>query len=196
MKKLFSIVAILLACVFTTSSKDKLAVGVFEDWFDEIDSVAVKEIFKLADYNTIYLLPFDESKIEWPDKSDNRYDELKSALQEIRYIVKEKLERKVKTANVIIASEDQKFEANSLKIKICIDELNMGSRALRAWVGFGAGGQRIKITCTISDNNNKQFVIFTHKRASTNSRSYEDCVKGEFEYFGEDVAFVLNKFKK
>lgn len=193
MRKLFSVVAILLACVFTSSAKDKVAVGEFEDW-NGIDSVMIKEIFKLNDYNTIYILPFDESKIEWPEKSDNRYEELQKALKNIPTIVQERIQKRTKK-NVVIASANQQFEANSLKIQIVIDELNMGSRALRAWVGYGAGGQHIKISGTISDNNNKEFLNFKHKRISTSSASYQKCVEGEFIYFGEDIAFILKQFQ-
>ena len=193
MRKLFSVVAILLACVFTSSAKDKVAVGEFEDW-NGIDSVMIKEIFKLNDYNTIYILPFDESKIEWPEKSDNRYEALQKALKNIPTIVQERIQKRTKK-NVVIASANQQFEANSLKIQIVIDELNMGSRALRAWVGYGAGGQHIKISGTISDNNNKEFLNFKHKRISTSSASYQKCVEGEFIYFGEDIALILKQFQ-
>ncbi|MBR5973043.1 MAG: DUF4410 domain-containing protein [Paludibacteraceae bacterium] len=192
MRKLFSVVAILLAVVFTSSAKDKIAVGEFEDW-NGIDSVIIKEIFKLNDYNTIYLLPIDESKIEWPEKSDNRYVDLQIALKKIPTILQERIQKRVKK-NVVLADKDQKFEDNSLKIQIVIEELNMGSRALRAWVGYGAGGQHIKISGTISDNNNKDFLNFKHKRISTSSASYEKCVEGEFYYFSEDISLILKQF--
>ncbi len=195
MKKIISVLALICAFASASFAKDKLEVGEFEDWFDHIDSVKVKEIFNLNDYKTIYIMPFDESKVEWPEKDDNRYEALEKALKKVPTVVQERLQKRLKGMNIVVATADQNIEANALKLNIKYEELSMGSRALRAWVGFGAGGQRIEISGTVQDGNGKEFTWFKHKRVSTNAKSYEKCVEEEFVFFGEDIAWMLGKYK-
>ena len=70
----------------------------------------------------------------------------------------------------------------------------MGERAIRAWVGFGAGAQSVQISATLSNANGKVYYL-KQRRLSTKMSSYQSCLESEFEELSEDMVDVLKYMK-
>ena len=81
-------------------------------------------------------------------------------------------------------------------IEDLVDELDMGDRALRIWVGAGAGAQKITLSGVIFDKNKQEFFDFKHRRIMIIGRTYKKDLQLEFANFGKDIAKILDTLSK
>lgn len=165
----------------------------YRDWHGDIDYINIVEPIDVRQYNTIHLMNFDYTNVEIPEKTDNRYPALMSALSKFPEIISSKLRDRYKDLNVVINDGSQQIGANELSLELKVDKLDMGSRAARFWGGFGAGAQRFKISVVVRDASGKNLFNFTHERHSTNVMTYEKCLLTEMENFAKDIVYVFKK---
>ncbi len=75
------------------------SVGTFKDW-NGIDSMEIKQLFRLADYALVKLVPFDTTAAELPKQGDNTYEPVVKALQESNDVILGALRDTLKTIRV------------------------------------------------------------------------------------------------
>lgn len=190
MKKIALFFCILLS---VSMYAKKASVGSFSDWND-LDYVEIDQLINAKDYTTLYIVPVDESKVVFPDKDDNKYPAMKKALANFRSIIQEEFEDDFKNLKVVLTDKKVTPKGNELVLAVKIEEINMGERALRAWVGFGAGAQSVQISATLSNANGKVYYL-KQRRLSTKMSSYQSCLESEFEELSEDMVDVLKYMK-
>ena len=190
MKKITAVLCLLLS---VSMYAKKASIGTFEDWND-LDYVEIAQLIQAGDYTTLYIVPIDESKVEYPDKSDNKYQALVNALANFRSIIQKEFIGKYKNLRVVLSDGKVKPGEKELVLAVKIEELSMGERALRVWVGFGAGGQSVQVSATLSDSNGKVYYL-KQRRLSTKMTSYQSCLESEFEELAEDMVTILKNMK-
>ena len=171
----------------------KASIGTFEDWND-LDYVEIAQLVNAGDYTTLYIVPVDESNVVFPDKSDNKYPALVNALANFRPIMQKEFTGAYKNLRVELSDGKVNPGEKELMLAVKIEEINMGERALRVWVGFGAGGQSVQISATLSDNSGKVFYL-KQRRLSVKMTNYQSCLESEFEELSEDMVTVLKNMK-
>ena len=167
----------------------------FKDWHRWLDFIHIDRSLAISQYNVIYLCPIDISAVVWPDETDNQYTGLKKALEALPGIIKENIEKKYNHLNVVILDDEQAItpDEKALVLRLKIDELDMGNRALRVWIGFGAGHQSVAISGSVTDTNNEPFFNFRHRRISNNWKTYEKILKTEFKNFSKDICRIFKE---
>lgn len=167
----------------------------YTDWHKWLDYINIVKPLAIEQYNTLYLRPIDASAVVWPDKTDNQYDGLKNALEALPGIIKENIEKKYSHLKVVVIDDQQQIAADdkALILRLKIEELDMGNRALRVWVGFGAGHQSVAISGDVTDANGEPFFNFRHRRISNNWQTYEKILKTEFKNFSKDICRIFKE---
>lgn len=167
----------------------------FRDWKNRIDYIHILENVDINKYRTLYIMPIDESNVEYPDKSDNQYEPLCRALYSFPAIIRSSLEKVFPYLNVIIVKKGEEYiDDNALYLNLKIDKLDMGSRALRVWIGFGAGTQTIKISGQVRDTK-KEYFDFIHQRLSGNWKTYEKALMAEMNNLSGDIVFIFQQMQ-
>ena len=164
-------------------------------WLDYINIVMPIDIYK---YEKIYLCPTDISKVQWPDKTDNKYPALEQSLEAFDGIIAKNIKKQLPHLKVLTVNslDEMKLDDKSIGLSLRFDELDMGDRALRIWVGAGAGAQKITISGVFFDQNKKEFFDFKHRRITVIGRTYKKDLQLEFANFGKDFAKMLDTLSK
>lgn len=169
----------------------KPTVGSHEDW-DDLDKVEIKQLFKLGDYATVTVEPFDTKDIALPEQDDNTYKPVVEAQslfnQRIFAKIQDELDQKPVLANVDVS------KGNGLLVRGKVVEMNPGIKSLRMFVGYGAGHAGIVINCELIDiKTNTVLATMTQKRASSNG-DYDEALEELTEELGEDIASLISHF--
>lgn len=169
----------------------KPTVGSHEDW-DDLDKVEIKQLFKLGDYATVTVEPFDTKDIALPEQYDNTYKPVVEAQslfnQRIFAKIQDELDQKPVLANVDVS------KSNGLLVRGKVVEMNPGIKSLRMFVGYGAGHAGIVINCELIDiKTNTVLATMTQKRASSNG-DYDEALEELTEELGEDIASLISHF--
>lgn len=187
-------IALVLCMLLSVSMYAKKAsIGTLEDWND-LDYVEIAQLINAGDYSTLYIEPVDESNVVFPDKSDNKYPALVNALAKFRGIIQKEFVGTYKDLKVVMADGKVTPQENELVLKVKIEEINMGERALRVWVGFGAGGQSVQISATLGNSQGKVYYL-KQRRLSVKMTNYQSCLESEMENLSEDMVTVLKNMK-
>lgn len=170
----------------------KPTVGSHEDW-DDLDKVEIKQLFKLGDYATVTVEPFDTKDIALPEQDDNTYKPVVEAQslfnQRIFAKIQDELDQKPVLANVDVS------KGNGLLVRGKVVEMNPGIKSLRMFVGYGAGHAGIVINCELIDiKTNTVLATMTQKRASSNG-DYDEALEELTEELGEDIASLIAHFQ-
>jgi hypothetical protein len=179
-------------------AKDSPKLGTHKDWND-LDKVVVKEVFKLADYSLVRVVPFDTKATPLPAKEDNTYAAVTEALQVFTARLVAKMQDELREPKVELlesAAAPAEGKAKTLLIRGRVTEMNPGSEAARFFGGFGAGHSRVEIVCEVVDaQTDKVLVVMNQGRASSGSKGYDKILKGDTQDLGEDVAKLLKSFQ-
>ncbi|MGN0188233.1 MAG: DUF4410 domain-containing protein, partial [Candidatus Cryptobacteroides sp.] len=153
--RIFRVIALSVAVCFSASyasvevsaqNKSSVQTGQFEDW-NGIDYINIRKSFDFDDYTKICIMPFDVSSVVLPDPSDNTYQPMVDVLGRLQEYAAEYLRKPLKKAPVTISAATTLLPApKTLVFNMKIDEFDPGNRALRAWVGFGAGRAAVQIS--------------------------------------------------
>ncbi len=208
----------------THAKKDKppsslTAPGKYEDWNDIINSLEIKESFKLGDYAKVVVTPVDTAKTPLPDKDDNSREPAVKVLKRATAILVEGIQNELTSPPVTAGDEPPSAPAapasaaapqpsaeapappKVLVVRLRIVELNPGSRAARAWVGWGAGKSSVELAGEVTDSASGHVLLsFSLTRASSGTwkmagGDYEKMMAGDVEDVGSDVGTLLAAFK-
>jgi len=197
---LFGFLIGVLALTFFPNISHSAAPGRYRDWND-IDEVEVFESFRLSDYSKIVVLPLDTESAKLPPRDDNTYKPVKEVLAKADEIFRKGLKDKVADKIKIVfedrvpPKEDQATEEKVLILKGRITEINPGSRALRIWVGFGAGKSRVEVEGELADAKSQKILLkFKQGRiAAMDARNYEKTLQSDLERIGKDIGNLLKE---
>lgn len=199
MKKAILIISAILCCGVLCAKKHNtpIATGEYKDWCNYLDYININKVVNIDNYKTIVILPIGQDKVVWPDKDDNQYPALEKALAAAPSVFQEQIGKGLKGKNieVKVAGSDVSPKSGEILIKLNIESLDMGNRALRVWVGFGAGNQNIEISGYAEDTLGKCF-SFKQKHYSIKMNSYEKVLTSEFKHFGEEIADIFINMQK
>ena len=175
-----------------------MSMGMMADDFKWLDYIHVAEPVNIRNIDRIYLYPVDASKVEWPDKTDNKYPALEQSLKAFPDIIAKTLKKKVRGVNVIIVNsiEDAQMDDKALALSLRFDELDMGELSARIWVGAGAGAQRITLAGVCYDKDKNEVFDFHHRRLGIIGRSYKKDLQIELNNYANDIAKILNELRK
>ena len=174
--------------------------GTFTQWRGLIDNIDIRKTFSINDYSTIYILPIDASEIPLPDKEDNTYGPTVATLENAAVLSAGYMRKPFKKSEITISATDgteTPQEKKALIVEMKLNELDAGNRALRIWVGFGAGNAGTTLSGNIIDAETGDILVsFKHRRiAPLNPSSHEKVLKTLLREVNEDVAKMLLQFQ-
>lgn len=196
----FALLASLLALPGGAFARDKPAPtspGKYTDWGGEIDELEIVASFKLADYGTIVVEPFDTSAAPLPPKDDNTYAPVQYVLAHVTLPFKDGLAESLRTP-VALAEPGKTAGSGDLVVRGKVIQMDPGSKAARYWAGFGAGAARTEIDGEVVDGSTGKVLLhFRQERRSgvgTMGGDYEKLMDRNLRTIGEDIAGVLKHF--
>jgi hypothetical protein len=193
--RIFLISTFILVAPIQAMADEEPAVGKFEDW-DDLDIVEIKQLFKLDDYATVTVEPFDTKDVELPEQDDNTFKfvvEARDAFNErIFESIKDELEDKP------VNNKMNKELGKVLLVRGKVLVMNPGVKSLRMFVGVGAGHGGIQIQSELVDQEtNTVLATLNQKRLSGGGwlgGSYDGMLEDLTEELGEDVASLIDHF--
>ncbi len=176
------------------STKEEIG-RVYRNWNGLLDYIHINTGVDILQYNTLYVYinPLDISREGISIMSDEQYSAVENSIKEFPYFISQTIRKTYPHLRVEVVSNINTFrmESQSLLLKLNVDELDMGNRNLRIWVGFGAGNQKVAISGIVLDSNNSALFDFWHRRLSSNWKTYEDCLQKEFKNFAKDITSIF-----
>ena len=200
-KMLFVLTAILLTIPMMAQDFSGVACQqgqVYNNWHKWLDYINIVMPIDIYQYEKIYLCPADISSVQWPDKTDNKYPALEQSLEAFPGIIAKNIKKQLPHLKVLTVNSLDEMNPDDKSVGLCLrfDELDMGDRALRIWVGAGAGAQKITLSGVIFDKNKQEFFDFKHRRLMIIGRTYKKDLQLEFANFGNDIAKILDTLSK
>ncbi len=188
-----------LGCATTgTTAKSP---GKYANWNGVIDELEVVKTFSVNAYSKVILLPLDTSAVPLPPKDENTYEPLTKIISHVDQTFREGVGKGMEgLKNISLESaKSPTSEAGVLMIQAKVFEMNPGSRALRYFVGFGAGKTVVGIQGEVIDAMSGQVQLrFKHARASSMGMfggDYEQFLSDNTKEVGEDIGTMLIKMQ-
>lgn len=176
------------------------APGTYKEWGPDIDEITIKKTFKIADYDTIVVMPFDTSKTEKPGKDEDSYELVRNTLDGFSGTLSDALRKELKATAKVEQHSKMPKGSRTLIVRGSVDEIDPGSRAARYWAGFGAGGAQTKISGEIIDASTGAVLVkFEQSRRSGGTMKFgggndKQVMRDSIHALGEDVAHLLDAF--
>ena len=159
----------------------QVKVGKYKDWKKTIDLLEVKASYDFSGRKTVILLPVETSAVKLPDKDNDNYKLVTKSLANLTQTVANELQKSLQKQGykVVVAENADVRDPEAIVLQLNWTEFDLGNRALRAWVGFGAGNAGFGTEGTIYDGDNA-VITFNHRCiAPMDTRDYEKlAVKG------------------
>ena len=192
MKKTTFTVAIMLLLALGATAQIK--VGTYTEWQKTLDELEIKESYDFSNRKTVVILPVQTSDVELPKKSDDNYKLITKALANMTQTIATEMQNQLQKAGYkVIVAEDANFrDPEAIVVQFNWTELDLGSRALRVWVGYGAGNARFATQGVIYDGD-KEIATFSQRRISAlDTQKYEKLVaKGINNVVGDVAKLIL-----
>jgi len=191
MKKTTIILAVLMfSCVGMMA---QVKVGKYKDWKKTIDLLEVKAPYDFTGRKTVILLPVETSAVKLPDKDNDNYKLVTKSLANLTQSLANELQKNLQKQGykVIVAENADVRDPEAIVLQLNWTEFDLGNRALRAWVGFGAGNAGFGTDGVIYDGDNA-VITFSHRRiAPMDSRDYEKLAVKGVKDISEDLAKMI-----
>lgn len=195
------LLALAFALPFGPLSAQSTAPGAYKDW-NKVDSVEIVTTFKNADYTKIVVLPLDKSGITLPAETDNTFAPTKKILETSDDFFIEGLKKGISDFRKDLAVEKGgdggSMEPKVLVVRGKLISLDPGSKAARAFGGFGAGAAKAKIAIdSVDAATGKVLAKMTHeKRAGQGAfgGSYEKVMTQSLNEVGQMFGKGLKGF--
>lgn len=168
---------------------------VHKDWY-EIDEVTVYKTLDIKDYQHLYILPIKESGLVITGKP-NEVAKMRKAIDEFRGLIKKQFDKHFGWLDVqIVENLPGNLDSKSLVLNLDIVSFDQGSRAARAWGGFGAGAQSTELAGTCKDGNSVNIFKFKHRRLNSAmgqlSNDYYPVIVKTERVLGNDICNIFN----
>ncbi len=173
----------------------KPTIGTFEDW-DDLDKVEIKKLFKLNDYATVTVEPFDTQDIELPEQDDNTFKPVIEARDAFNERIFKSIKNELDNKPVNNALNKELGKVLLVRGKLLV--MNPGVKSLRLFVGVGAGHGSVQVQCELVDQEtNTVIATLDQKRLSGGGwlgGSYDGMLEDLTEEIGEDIASLIGHF--
>ena len=191
MKRTTLILAILMFSCMGMMAQVK--VGKYKDWKKTIDLLEVKAPYDFTGRKTVILLPVETSAVKLPDKDNDNYKLVTKSLANLTQSLANELQKNLQKQGykVIVAENADVRDPEAIVLQLNWTEFDLGNRALRAWVGFGAGNAGFGTDGVIYDGDDA-VITFSHRRISPmDSRDYEKLAVKGVKDVCEDLAKMI-----
>ncbi|MEA2569679.1 MAG: hypothetical protein QOI24_1680 [Acidobacteriota bacterium] len=174
--------------------------GTYKEWGPDIDEITIKKTFKIADYNTIVVTPFDTSKTTKPGKDEDSDQVVKNVLDGFSGTLSEAMRDELKASAKVEQHSKAPKASRTLIVRGTVEEIDPGSRAARYWGGFGAGGAQTRISGEIVDASTGAVLVkFEQSRRSGGVTKFgggndKQVMRDSIHALGEDIAHMLDAF--
>lgn len=190
MKKILISLAILASAFVGTNAQE-----VHKDWYD-VDLVEVYNSINLDDYNSLYILPIKESGLEIRGNEDE-VAKMRKAISEFPEHIQRQISARYKNLEInIVPDSPQNLTDKDLILDLDIVSFGQGSRAARAWGGFGAGAQHTELSGDCKDGTGKMIFHFQHRRMNSGmgqiSNGYYQVISKTERVLGSDICNIFN----
>lgn len=177
MKRTTIILAILMFSCMGMMAQVK--VGKYQDWKNTIDQLEVKAAYDFSGRKTVILLPVMTSDVKLPEEDNDNYNLITKALTTLTNSVANELNKNLekKGYKVVVAENADVRDPEAIVLQLNWAEFDLGNRALRAWVGFGAGNAIFGTEGVIYDGDNA-VITFKHRRISQMDNYSKLAAKG------------------
>jgi Domain of unknown function (DUF4410) len=179
--------------------KGSTAPGKYTSWGEmDFDEIEIVQAFKFADYTGVAVAPLDVSKV--PERTDNEAKNVKEAVATVDQPFLEGLKKGVASYSKKTEVQAGAGSGHALLIKGTVLELDPGSKAARAFAGYGAGATRAKITGEVVEaDTGKVLLRFTHEKRAGSGFGFagggsKKLMLKSAEHIGEDLGKVFKAF--
>jgi len=201
-----SIVALgfLVSCATTSppgSAPEKASPGKYTKWNGLIDELEIVQGFSIGNFSKVILLPIETASTPLPDKGDNTFEPVTMVLGQVDSIFMEGFKNGLKDVRNVSVGSAQVTPTGpgALIIKAKVITMSPGSKALRYFVGFGAGHSAAKMQGEVIDAQSSQVLLrFNHGRGSSIGifgGDYFKMMSGDSKDVAEDLGKMLTKFQ-
>lgn len=177
-----------------------IAPGTYKEWGRDIDQIEILKTFKMSDYDTVAVKPFDTSSTPMPSKDDRSYNTIKTVLDSYTDTLVEGLRGELKAHVKVEQASGTPKAPRTLIVRGKVESLSPGSRAKRYVGGFGAGASGTKISGDLVDAaSGKVLAHFTQERRSAGSFKFaggsdQQVMRDSIHAAAEDIAHILDAF--
>jgi len=196
MKKLFTLISTLsLACLasFSLFAQESLT-----DWHG-IDKITINENIRVSDYHTLYLVPVteDASIVRFEDEREKVVNEVFEQVAAFRPMIQKELKGSFKKLDVKIVDEiPASLSEDELMIKMAYTEFDLGSAALRGWVGGGNAAVSIDATISTAACPDAISISQRHKSGMMSPNAYDKVLKEQQGKFAKDFVVIFKELGK
>ena len=190
MKKSFFFLAVTLLASFSLMAQ--IPVGTYTEWKKCIDELVVKSDYDFSGRKTVVILPVETSNVEIPKDKDLK-PIVNNTLKTLTKQVADELQKKLSKAGykVVVGESANYRDPEAIVIQLNWQEINLGSRALRTWVGFGAGSASFSTEGVIYDGD-KEVITFSQRRISAmDTRQYDKIAQKGVREVCEDISKLV-----
>jgi hypothetical protein len=202
--RLVIVLALLAAIAGSADARGKkpasVEPGKYKEWGPDIDEIEIVKTFKLADYDSIVVVPFDTSAAPLPDAKERSYTSVKTVLDGYTDTFVEALRDELKGKAKVERGEKAPKAARTLAIRGKVEDVSPGSRAKRYIGGFGAGAAGNKMSGEIVDARTGAVLArFSQERRSAGTWKFAggndvQVMRDSIHAVAQDVAHLLEAF--
>ena len=171
----------------------QVKVGKYKDWKKTIDKLEVKASYDFSGRKTVILLPVETKDVKLPDKDNDNYKLVVKSLDNLTQSVATELQKNLQKQGykVVVAENADVRDPEAIVLQLNWTEFDLGNRALRAWVGFGAGNAGFGTDGVFYDGDNA-VITFSHRRiAPMDIKDYEKLAAKGVRELSEDLAKMI-----
>lgn len=190
MKKSFFFLAVILLASFGLMAQ--IPVGTYKEWNKCIDELEVKSAYDFSGRKTVVILPVETSNVEIP-KDKELKAVVNNTLKTLTKSVVDNMQQKLTKAGykVVMGQSADYRDPNAIVIQLTWRDMDLGNRAMRAWVGFGAGSASFSTDGVIYDGD-KEVISFSQRRISSmDMKQYDKLAQKGVKEISEDVAKLV-----
>ncbi len=190
MKKSFFFLAVILLASFGLMAQ--IPVGTYKEWNKCIDELEVKSAYDFSGRKTVVILPVATSNVEIP-KDKELKAVVNNTLKTLTKSVVDNMQQKLTKAGykVVVGQSADYRDPNAIVIQLTWRDMDLGNRAMRAWVGFGAGSASFSTDGVIYDGDNEVISFSQRRISSMDMKQYDKLAQKGVKEISEDVAKLV-----
>lgn len=190
MKRILFSAAVLVCALVCANGQE-----VHTEWYD-VDRVEVYKSINLDDYSQLYILPIKESGLVITGK-DKEVAKMRKAIDEFPEHIKHQISARYENLEInIVETLPEGLTDKALVLDLDIVSFDQGSRAARAWGGFGAGAQSTELAGDCKDGAGNMIFHFQHRRLNSAmgqlSNDYYPVISKTERVLGSDICNIFN----
>jgi len=189
---------ILAAIAFLLVGVQNLSAQTTREHWKDINYLTLYEPMHASQCKTLYILPVDDSKADYfKDSREKTMQNVKNSRAQFRPTIQKDIKKAYKKLNVqLVDAMPAELKADELALSLTFTEYNLGSAALRGWVGGGQAG--FTLAGEFYGGGNKKIVTFNqrHKTGIFDPNKYEKIIKKLNSRFSEDIVVIIKELDK